>query len=156
MLFPSFLIGANTMAISKKHASLELLLNPVDRVAYSSERIPIRLTFINNSENDVRLLNHFSPFPVFFSSRLMRDDGSPIALPGGGKIALHEGDEVYVVLSGNGSHTIEFDLAVLVSHPSDLKPGRYSVEITYRNQYGKDCFQGQINSNQIELDIGAE
>jgi hypothetical protein len=36
---------------------------------------------------------------------------------------------------------------------SDLQPGSYKISVTYRNQYGEDCFRGELNSNVLEVNI---
>src|SRR5574344_1472095 len=106
----------------------------------------IRVSFVNVSSNDVRLLRTFSKRynqRVWFSMEVVGEDGTP-ALPvaAGGKVSIRRAME-YIVLHPNESFGFVLDYRGLVP---TLSPGRYRVKVTYSNQYGRDCFRGKVST----------
>jgi len=132
---------------------LRLIVATVPGVTYSAERCPLRAKFENQGASDVRLLDHFEPLPVFFAFELTRADGTPVAIPGGGKIDFAEGQVGCVTIPPDGSLSVELDLSPWLRN-AELPPGTYRLGATYHNQYGDGCFQGQLKSGPIELTIG--
>ena len=113
----------------------------------------IRVSFVNVSSNDVRLLRTFSKQynqRVWFSMEVVGEDGTP-ALPvaAGGKVSIRGAME-YIVLHPNESFGFVLDYRGLV--PS-LSPGRYRVKVTYSNQYGRDCFRGKVSTEPFEVKV---
>ena len=122
---------------------------------YTRQNIPVRITFQNNEDQEIRLLHHFDPLPVFFAFALKRSDGTPIGIPGAGKIDFMEGQVECLPLSKGEFFGFETDLADLIPATTELQPGQYELSVTYHNQYGENCFQGVINSAPIKLMIEA-
>ena len=113
----------------------------------------IRVSFVNVSSNDVRLLRTFSKRynpRVWFSMEVVGEDGTP-ALPvaAGGKVSMRGAME-YIVLHPNESFGFVLDYRGLVP---TLSPGRYRVKITYSNQYGRDCFHGKVSTDPFEVRV---
>ena len=113
----------------------------------------IRVSFVNVSSNDVRLLRTFSKRynpRVWFSMEVVGEDGTP-ALPvaAGGKVSMR-GPVEYIVLHPNESFGFVLDYGGLV--PA-LSPGRYRVRVTYSNQYGRDCFRGKVSTEPFEVKV---
>lgn len=131
---------------------LELTLS-IGAGALSPHSLPVRIAFVNRGRVPVRLLAEFQPLPVFFSFELVRDDGTPIALPGAGKIDFGPGQPECLDLEPGEMHATDADVAEPLG--AGLQPGRYTLAVTYHNQYGEDCFQGVLHSNRIELDVPA-
>jgi len=111
------------------------------------------VVFTNVSQEAVRLLRYFDDqenLPIWFDLRMTRADGTPVTdVKGGGKIGLR-GPLDYVALAPGESFTLRLDVARLA--PS-LAPGTYSVSLVYRNQYGQDCFKGQLRSDTIAVTL---
>ena len=113
----------------------------------------IRVSFVNVSSNDVRLLRTFSKRynpRVWFNMEVVGEDGTP-ALPvaAGGKVSMRGAME-YIVLHPNESFGFVLDYRGLVP---TLSPGRYRVKITYSNQYGRDCFHGKVSADPFEVRV---
>jgi hypothetical protein len=115
----------------------------------SHGRLAVRVTFANRGSGRVCLLDCFEPLPVFFSFHLVRADGTPVGLPGGGKIAFGPDAPGYVGLEAGQTFSLDIDLAPLA--PRDLEPGAYDVSAEYHNQYGRDCAQRTLQSNTVGL-----
>jgi hypothetical protein len=122
-------------------------------VVYTRQSIPVRITFQNNGDQEIRMLHHFTPLPVFFAFGLTRADGTPIGIPGAGKISFMEGQVDYLTLRKNEFFGFETDLATLIPTTAVLPPGQYELSVTYHNQYGENCFQGQLASTPIKLEL---
>ena len=141
-----------------KAEGLGLSLHTVDTssVIYTSNNIEVALIFTNNSTETVALLNHFAPIPVFFEFKLVKADGTVVAVPGSGKVSFYESSMQYVELGPGDVHGIPLNLADVLRE--QLESGTYSVSVIYKNQYGSNCFKGKVESNQIniQVDIGSE
>jgi hypothetical protein len=132
---------------------LELTLSPLSGARLSPTALPLRLTFTNTSAETVRLLDCVEPPQVFFSVGIVRSDGTPVLASGGGKIDFGPGEPGYVELAPGEAHAIDLDAARMTAGP--LAPGRYAISATYHNQYGSDCFQGTLDSNEIDVEVSA-
>ena len=132
---------------------MRLQISPVSGAGYGREHFPIRASFENAGDAEVRLLRHFEPVPVFFSFHLTCADGTPVPIAGGGKIDFPEGEIECVPIPPGESFEVELDLAPWLASAS-LTPGTYRLSATYHNQYGEDCFQGQLHSAPVEIEIG--
>src|SRR5689334_14329106 len=117
--------------------------------AQSSGQAMVRLTFANRGAETACILDLFEPLPVFFSFHLARQDGTPISLPGGGKMELGPEPLEYVKLDAGQSHTIRVDLGPLL--PPGVGQGTYTLSAEYHNQYGKDAAQRTLQSNTVPL-----
>lgn len=131
--------------------SIQLELSTAASVPYSPAALPVTVTFRNTGTAAVRLLDCFEPVPVFFAFDVVRADGTPLALPRGGKVDFRPEGIRYLKLPPGGSHSIRVDLAGLLLHP--IQTGLYSVSATYRNQYGSNCLSGPVASNTIALPV---
>ncbi len=118
----------------------------------STARAPIRVTFKNTSSAELRLFDVFEPLQVFFQFSITKQDGTPITVPGGGKIDPPAGVEQSIAIAPGGSHTREVDMASLLP-ASEWVTGDYIVWVTYRNAYGQDVFRGTAESNAITATI---
>jgi hypothetical protein len=135
---------------------LTITVSTITGVAYSRRHIPLRIAFENIGEEAITLLQHFDPLPVFFSFNLVAEDGTPVSLPGAGKIDFLEGSITYVTLAPGQTLSVEVDIAELIAFPEQLKPGNYDLSVTYHNQYGENCFQGVLHSSRIQVSLAAE
>jgi hypothetical protein len=129
----------------------QLVLSTVPTVLYGPTKLPVVATFVNAGPTPVRLLDRFEPVPVFFTFDVVRADGTPLPISGGGKIDFGPNEIRYLELPPGGSHSVQADLAKLLRLPVELGP--YSVSATYHNQYGENCFLGGIRSNTILLQV---
>ena len=123
---------------------------PPGQVAHVGS-IPLAITF-RNGGTPVRILRQFEPLPVFFSFDMVDADGTPLLLPGGGKIDLRRNVMEYVTLARGETYMLAVDIHHLM--PSPLKADAYTLSVTYHNQYGEDCFRGSLHSNTITVTIG--
>jgi hypothetical protein len=130
--------------------SPQLVLSTIASV-YGPTKLPVILTFVNNGPGPTCLLDRFEPVPVFFTFDVVRADGTPLPISGGGKIDFGPDGMKPLELLPGGSHSVQVDLAQLLTHP--IEPGLYSLSATYHNQYGKDCFLGSIRSNTISVQV---
>src|SRR5262249_13949695 len=137
-----------------RRRSLRLLVSTVPGVSYARGHIPLRITFENTATEEIKMLRHFEPLPVFFSVEMTRADGTPIAIPGAGKISFAEGQIEYLVLRRKESFGFEVDLSTVIPPSAEVKRGDFTVSVTYHNQYGEGCFQGQLSSAPIRLTLG--
>jgi hypothetical protein len=135
---------------------LKIAGSTIPGVAYSRRHIPLKITFENVGEEEIRLLQCFDPLPVFFSFSLVAEDGTPVSLPGAGKIDFFEGSIRYVALSPGQIFSLEVDIAEIIVFPEQLTPGNYSISVTYHNQYGENCFRGVLRSRPIHVHLAAD
>lgn len=131
--------------------TLRVNLSTIPGADYGPSSLPLRVTFANERTLPLRILAVFEPLPVFFTFHVVKSDGTPLALPGGGKIDFGPDGPGYLELPPGGSHTIEFNIGTWFSRPLD--PGPYSVSVTYHNQYGEDCFRGTVASDPIHVEV---
>jgi hypothetical protein len=132
-------------------ASPQLTIAPASRVPCFTDSIPLSISFDNREEALVRMLDVFQPTPVFFSFEIVGEDGTPVILPGGGKIDFGPEPLRYRELKMGDAYTVTIDIADLLSGP--LRPGAYAVSANYHNQYGDRCFRGIVGSNTITIRI---
>jgi len=137
--------------LTGRHASPTLRVELTGDANYSPTHIPVDLVFDNSGPEPVRLLNQFEPLPVFFSFRLTRPDGTPVAVAGGGKADFPTGALECVELRTGETVRTSVNLASTVASHTRLEPGRYALSATYHNQYGEDCFKGSVESEPVEL-----
>lgn len=142
--------------VTVKGEGLELSLHTVETssVVYTNNNIEVALIFTNNGTDTVTLLKHFTPPPIFFEFKIVKADGTIIAVPGSGKISFPESSMQYVKLAQGDVHVVQISLAEVLKE--QLGSGTYSVSVMYKNQYGSDCFKGKVESNQIgiQVDVG--
>ena len=136
-------------------SSLRVSVCAIEGAVYTRDNIPLRIVFESTGEGGIRLLRHFEPLPVFFAFRIVREDGTPIGIPGAGKIDFREGSIRYLVLNSRETFGILVDLAEIIPSPEDVTEGDYEISVTYHNQYGEDCFRGKIGSDPINVKIAA-
>ena len=122
--------------------------------AIGPDTLPARLTFVNDGPSAARILDRFEPIPVFFSFDLIKADGTPILLPGGGKTDLGRNGERYFELAAGEARSLVVDIWPLLT--TALQPGAYSLRATYHNQYGRDCFRGTLTSNVVAIEVAAK
>ena len=124
-----------------KAEGLGLSLHTVDTssVIYTSNNIEVALIFTNNSTETVALLNHFAPIPVFFEFKLVKADGTVVAVPGSGKVSFYESSMQYVELGPGDVHGIPLNLAEVLRE--QLESVTYSGSVIYINQYGSNGFK---------------
>jgi len=115
------------------------------------DSVGVRVTFSNPHDAPIHILDQFEPVPVFFSFDIVGQDGTPVFVPAGGKIDFGPVRPGCRALQQHESHSVDIDLRPLLSAP--LRAERYSVSVTYHNQYGDRCFQGVVRSNTIAIDI---
>lgn len=133
--------------MTNEQETLALLQNKY----FENENISLTVRFINMGK-EIKILNVFEPVPVFFSIHIKREDGTPILIPGGGKISFMEDSLDYVTLEGFGDqHYVTLELGDIL--PNGLEAGIYTVSVEYYNQYGDDCFKGILESDQITLTV---
>ena len=113
---------------------------------------PFRVTFRNAGEAPLNLLAIFEPVPVFFQFQIAGADGTPIDVPGGGKIDPLHGDEPYLALAPGATHAQVVDVAPLLPR-QDWASGAYTVSVRYRNAYGVGCYRGVVESEPITVRI---
>jgi hypothetical protein len=118
----------------------------------STAYAPMRVTFKNTGDSELRILDVFEPIPVFFQFSISKQDGTPITVPGGGKIDPPAGAERYIAIAPGGRYTREIDIAGLLPK-SEWVTGDYYLWVTYRNAYGQGCFRGTAESNAITATI---
>ena len=149
-------VAAALGGVTVKAEGLELSLCTVETnsVIYTNNNIEVALTFTNNGTYTVALLKHFTPLPIFFEFKIVKADGTVIAVPGSGKISFYESSMQYVKLEEGNVHVLQISLADVLKE--QLESGTYSVSVIYKNQYGSDCFKGKVESNQISIQVDAE
>lgn len=115
----------------------------------------IELEFKNINSDKIRLLGVFEPFQIFFTVKVIQEDGNEITLPGAGKVSLSEQElSSYIIISKGKSYKKVINLdEVLKEYSIFLKTGFYKLKISYHNQYGTDCIKGRYDSNEIQFNI---
>jgi len=119
----------------------------------SGARFPLRIRFTNEGDAPVDILEAFEPLPVFFAFHLVRPDGTPISLPGAGKIDFGPDGPGHITLQSGETFTLDVDLASLGDVP---EPGLYRLSATYHNQYGRPSAQRVLTSNTIDVQVPPE
>ena len=109
--------------------------------------LPVRVCFHNASHVPVRLLAETEPTPVFFSFSIVDAKGTPVLTAGGGKIDFGPEGPDYVKVEPGADWCIDVDLNSLLMHP--MAPGTYRVGVQYHNQYGDNCFRGQLAADPV-------
>jgi len=128
---------------------LEIALLP--GATYTQSYFPLRLRFVNCGNEPARILDSFEPLPVFFAFHLVKADGTPIGMPGMGKIDFGPIPPGYIELRAGEAWSIKVDLAGLIGE--SLSAGTYNLSAIYHNQYGDDCFRGRLNSNVVSIEL---
>lgn len=122
-------------------------------IIYTKGNIPLRISFENVGAEKLRILKQFYPLPVFFAFNMIRKDGTPIDVLGGGKIDFLESSTEYIELNSGGKFDFQINLAEIIPSAEKLIDGEYTISLIYHNQYGKNCFKGSISSNAIVMEI---
>lgn len=141
--------------VEQGRLALRLTVAPLEGTVYTRDSIPLQIIFENVGAQRLRLLRKFEPTPVFFSIRMVREDGTPIGIPGAGKIDFQEGTVEYLTLNAGELFGFLVDVARVAYRREDITPGEYRVSVTYHNQYGEDCFQGVLSSNTTQVTVEA-
>lgn len=134
---------------------LRLTLATLPNVNYTVSRIPLKVTFQNISEKEVRILSAFKKpqlVPIFFRLSVRASDGTPMPAGGGGKVSLRKESYQYIVLKKGQKTDMIIDVAQFLSG-TQLKAGTYDFSLSYYNQYGSDCFQGTLESNTVKINL---
>jgi hypothetical protein len=133
---------------------LALLIIVAEGVIPTPTSVPVDVVFKNVSRENVRILKRFEPeedLPIWFSVHLSSADGTPLlGAKGGGKINLR-GTLDYAVLNPGEEFRLRLNAAKFFE--SEIPAGIYHASVAYRNQYGRDCFKGQLKSNTITITI---
>jgi len=135
---------------------LKLVISTVPGVRYSRDAMPIKVTFSNTSDKSVRILDVFQQreaLPVFFRFEIKSANGTYVPIPGGGKIDLPKNYQRYAELAKGQKYRLTVNLSEYIKPEMRLKKGPYTVTLTYSNQYGDRCFQGQLTSNSIQMNL---
>ncbi len=126
------------------------LLVSSERAVAAANNIPLRVMFSNSGSTDVRLLQLFDPFPVFFSLKITREDGTVVEQVDGGKVDI--GEELkYITLKPAEAYSTLINLSSVLH--AELDKGTYTLNFSYHNQYGENCFQNEISADTIKLTI---
>jgi hypothetical protein len=123
------------------------LLN--DKQTVSPQAASVAILFENVSSDKVRILHELSYTNVFFRFKLVGANGIPIRSVLGGKADM-DGELNYVTLSPHEIFGLRIALADIF--PS-LSKGDYQLTVTYQNQYGTNCLQGDVVSNTVHIVI---
>jgi hypothetical protein len=117
----------------------------------------LQVGFKNTSKHSERLLKYFADLenlPIWLQLNLTLKDGTPVSgIRGGGKINLR-GPLEYTLIAPGDTFYLNVNVADLVTAP--LQEGTYLLSLTYRNQYGDNCFKGELNSNTLEVAVQPE
>jgi hypothetical protein len=132
---------------------LILVIALADGVPVKPHSLLLKVAFRNASKNPVRLLKYFDDtpnLPIWFQLHITSLEGTPVlGIQGGGKISIRDPLD-YVVIQPGKTFSVEMDVAKFVT---GLHRGTYKVSMTYRNQYGEDCFRGELKSNTLEITV---
>ena len=134
---------------------LKLILSTVPKAQYTATNIPLKLTFENVSEKQVRVLDYFSDskaLPVFFSFDLKKDSGETVFLPGAGKIDIPRSQLKYVTLEKGEKFDVNLNLADIIPPNSKPSTGAYTISVSYHNYYGEG-FKGVVDGNTVTIKI---
>ncbi|MDQ3491024.1 MAG: hypothetical protein M3449_08165 [Acidobacteriota bacterium] len=144
----------NKPVFQEKEAPLDMKVKLVSGAVYTTGDAPLDIIFRNNADEPVKLLNLFDDpkaKKILFNVTLRDSSESPIFINGGGKIALSQDSMKYIELKKGEETLVKINLTDFVPENYSLKPGVYSVIITYRNQYGENCFRGTLESKSLNL-----
>lgn len=144
MLFLQLIMAENVML------PLRLDISLVDDMLSTETNVPLRVTFKNISEVQVKILDKFEEkyFYMWFIVQIKDENETPLLnLPGSGKISIR-GVKEYIELNPSEEYSFDINIADILS---DINPGEYRLCLTYKNQYGDDCFKGMLDSNEIAL-----
>lgn len=142
------------ISMGRSDSDLKVNLQTISGTNYSKENFPLVIVFENASESTIRILDAFSntkALPVFFNFEIKDSNGTPIPVPGAGKISIAKNSENYIELEKGERHEITVNLKDIIPSTTQLKSDVYSISVTYRNQYGNNCFKGQVKSNTIQV-----
>jgi hypothetical protein len=145
------------IALMKDASSgLQVELQSHPAVSYLEEGIPVKIVFKNTNDNPIRILNAFDQpraLPVFFRFNVRDENGKSVSLPKGGKISLSENSIKYIELKKWEIFELSVNLRDIIPADTVLKPGTYTVSVTYKNQYREDCFKGEIKGNTTQVSL---
>ncbi len=133
---------------------LELGLKLIDTWGGNVDDLPAEVSFRNRTGDTVRILDLFDTgvsSRVFFSITWFDTNGTPVFSTGGGKISPSKASIKYVELKKDEEFLTKIKLREFLPNKEPLKSGLYEVQITYRNQYGEDCFKGRLESKKIRV-----
>jgi len=140
-------VGQAEARIRSSDSQLDMDVKLVTDASYSVGNIPLEIVFTNNTDKPVRLLNAFDTSNakrVFFTVTLVDSRESPVFTSGGGKISFVKDLMKYVELAKGQQFAVEINLKDFELQSKTPEPGVYSVQVTYRNQYGDNCFIGTL------------
>ena len=106
----------------------------------------VRIVLENTGRESVTILKEFEPRRVFFQFILSRPDGTLVDSSGGGKVSLRR--MRYVTLEPGEFVGVTVSLRDAFKAP---EKGRYKLSVKYRNQYGVNCFRGEILSDTVDI-----
>jgi len=129
---------------------LEIVLSTAEPMRGAAGQ-SLRVTLENVGQSPMTVLKKFRPLPVFFAFKIERQDGTPILVPGAGKISIPQDAIQYVTLNEYESFGIRLRIDEIVR--GGLEKGSYTISVVYHNQYGEKCFRGRIPSNTIKLKV---
>jgi len=146
-------LNINKYCMGEDMGLLKLGISSEDQIELTAKQLLIRITFDNISSKEINILKSFEDnktLPIWFSISLKSDDGTPISgISSGGKITIRS-EKKYITLGPQEGFFFYIDISKLLPN---LKEGTYQLMITYHNQYGQDCFKGQIDSNIVKIKI---
>lgn len=135
--------------VGEQKTQLRLVIAKMEMFA---EDKSVMVLLENTGNNSINILKEFAPLPVFFQFNLVKSDGTPIDSPGAGKVDFGSPMNYVTLESG------EF-IGIIVSLKNvykELRHGKYKLSVEYHNQYGRNCFQGSLTSNSIDVVIEHE
>lgn len=137
---------------------LQVTLVAPPYAVYTRKSVPLRVTFENNDEKNIRLLRQFKPVKSFFDITLQTSTGTnvPVEKTANSQTAPPKSAPVpevlqYVDLGFGESFGTLVDVSELL--PPALPEGRYIIRLTYRNQQGENCFKGTKTTNPVSVEI---
>ena len=134
----------------KEVENLHLLIR---HEADSTDPLALRVEFINQGENEIKLLKSFSNeknLCIWFCLDVIDADGTPVlGIPSGGKISMR-GNNNYVALSSKEGFSFVLNADKLIPL---INKGEYKLKLLYNNQYGEECFKGELKSNTLDIVI---
>lgn len=146
---------SQAVSISSEVANLELKVEFSDGTIHTTENIPLRVVFTNNGDKTVRLLNVFdSSLKLgFLTLNITNDAGASVSTRGTSKVSFASGSMRYVELKKGESYQVDINAVDALFERGVLKSGIHHVSVTYRNQYGEDCFHGTRESSPIIVNV---
>ena len=119
----------------------------------SDDPLDLRVEFINMGENEIKILKTFSNeknLRIWFRLDVVDAKGTPIlGIPSGGKISMR-GKKNYVALGSKEGFSFFLDAGKQIPV---LEKGDYKLNLLYGNQYGEECFKGELKSNTLDIVI---